>query len=198
VSEALLEQPAVGEAGQPIVGGQVEQLARTLVEQGQLLQQAHHLGAVDGAPCPQRPPARLRPGIVRQGRQRHHRHARRRGLQPHQGAEVGQLRRTHRQEDDAWPLGRELRQRRLQCGHHEQARLGQLRFFQQVLDVVAELTLTADGQHGEIAALRRCRRGADLGPEHGGQMDRHASVRRVSSGISGSAVSRNRRIMWSS
>ena len=65
MGQALFQEPAIGEPGQAVVGREIEQLPGALIEQRQLLQEAHNLRPVRRSAGPHRPPAALMPRLGR-------------------------------------------------------------------------------------------------------------------------------------
>jgi hypothetical protein len=177
VAEPLLQQPAVGKAGQPGVGGEVEELPRAFVEHGQALQQRHDLVAVEVPAGPEQPPGRL--GLRRPGRdrQRHHRHARCRRLQAHERVQAPDVGETDGEEDDAGAFGGQPLQRWLERVRRAQLRIRQAGVAQEVAHQPHELPLGADHERREALTRAPPRRVLDLGPSRGRQIHRRAGFR---------------------
>ena len=177
MGEPLLEQPAVGETGQPVMGREVEELPRAFVQQGELLEQADHL--VPGS-TPRRarkghqPPTAVPAGAIGN---RHDRHAGRCRLQTDQRAEIGKFRRSDGEEHDARPIDCSRISAASTEGRADHAGARQARLVEHLLHLTCQLTLTADGQNGETLARRQGRQTGELRPQQVGQLHRHGGFR---------------------
>ena len=94
------------------------------------------------------------------------------------------------------PFGGEARERGLDRGHRDQAGGVEARIVEQLRDLAGQLALAADRQNGERLAGGERRHAAEVRPEQGGQVHRHADVRDISTWITSTRSHANVEFAW--
>ena len=178
--QPLLEQPAVGEPGQAVVGREIEQLPGTLVEQ------------VPAAAAGRPPRSRSTPAAPATATSRSARPRRMHtgsGTTGTPGAAACRRTRALRLPSSGGPTARKmmrgpLARSRASAGVDARAARSARAPVSPASSSScwtwrASSRFAADGQHGERLTRRQRRHAAEVGAEQGGRMDRHAEVRRV-------------------